>query len=170
MASEGKNNILISEALPGTWLYSHSFTTLHHSLIYELISSVPTLVTTISILATSYSLTASGFNLKNFLDSAVVTIDNVKGNELFPPSVFSFNLRKFMPMEEDEYAHLLEYYKTAYNNTSLKSYRQAVFAMFHENNGHEMSAFTGQIQYLFVSDIINLVTYQADRHVFAYVR
>ncbi|KAL0079608.1 hypothetical protein F4703DRAFT_1796777 [Phycomyces blakesleeanus] len=27
--------------------------------------------------------------------------------------------------------------------------------MFHENNGHGMSAFTGQIQYLFVSDIID---------------
>ncbi|KAL0079864.1 hypothetical protein F4703DRAFT_1796197 [Phycomyces blakesleeanus] len=45
-----------------------------------------------------------------------------------------------------------------------------VQAMFHENNDCEMSTFTGQIQYLFVSDIINPVTYQADRHTFAYVR
>ncbi|KAL0090984.1 hypothetical protein F4703DRAFT_1790936 [Phycomyces blakesleeanus] len=41
--------------------------------------------------------------------------------------------------------------------------------MFHENNDRGMSAFTGQIQYLFVSNIINPVTYQADRHTFAYV-
>ncbi|OAD68281.1 hypothetical protein PHYBLDRAFT_150464 [Phycomyces blakesleeanus NRRL 1555(-)] len=108
--------------------------TLHHFLIYELIGSVPTLATAISIPVTFYLLTAYGFNLKNFLDSAVVTIDNVKGNEPLPSSVFPLNLEKFMPMEEDKYTYLLEYYKAAYNNTSLKSYRQAVFGkMFCEH-------------------------------------
>ncbi|OAD66660.1 hypothetical protein PHYBLDRAFT_174952 [Phycomyces blakesleeanus NRRL 1555(-)] len=118
----------------------------------------------------SYLLTNYTFNLKNFLNSAAVTIDNVKSIEPLPPSSF----------------HLLEYYRPAYNNTSLRSYRQADFgqiymgsngmvwrgsvikAFVYENNDRRMSAFTGKTQCLFVSDIIDPITLQTDRHVFTY--
>ncbi|OAD72690.1 C2H2-type zinc finger transcription factor [Phycomyces blakesleeanus NRRL 1555(-)] len=166
------------------------------SLLYELVDSFPTLSTATTAIpavsAVPYLLTtSSGFNLKTFIDSAEVTIDNVKGNEPLPPSAFSLSLGEFVQMQEDEYAHLFEYYRMTYCDALLRGYQDAIFgqlfvnsmiqkmqsinvfvvqAMFHENNDCEMSTFTGQIQYLFVSDIINPVTYQADRHTFAYVR
>ncbi|KAL0091141.1 hypothetical protein F4703DRAFT_1970948 [Phycomyces blakesleeanus] len=180
-------------------------------LLYELIDSFPTLSTATTVIsavsAMPYlSTTSSGFNLKTFIDSAEVTIDNVKGNESLPPSAFPLSLGEFVQMQEDKYNHLLEYYCTAYCDASLRGYQEAIFGqlfmnnmiqkmqlinlfgqvytssngvvrhgsvlqtMFHENNDCGMSAFTGQIQYLFASNIINPVMYQADRHTFVYVR
>ncbi|OAD70083.1 hypothetical protein PHYBLDRAFT_71522 [Phycomyces blakesleeanus NRRL 1555(-)] len=181
------------------------------SLIYDLVDSFLTLVTvtaatTTTIVPTALylSTTSSGFNLKIFLASAEVNINNVKGNKPLRSSVFPLSLDEVFSMKEDEYVLLLELYCMAYSNTSLRGYQDVIFgqlfmnnmiqkmqpinllgqvykgsngivrhgsiiqAMFHENNNHEMSAFTGQIQYLFVSNIINPVTYQVDRHIFAY--
>ncbi|KAL0083261.1 hypothetical protein F4703DRAFT_1794826 [Phycomyces blakesleeanus] len=68
--------------------------------------------------------TSSGFNLKTFIDSAEVTIDNVKGNETLPPFTFPFGLGKFVQMQEDKYAHLLKYYRMSYCDASLRGYQE----------------------------------------------
>ncbi|OAD74828.1 hypothetical protein PHYBLDRAFT_144188 [Phycomyces blakesleeanus NRRL 1555(-)] len=114
--------------------------------------------------------TSSGFNLKTFIDSAEVTINNVKGNETLPPFTFPFGLGKFVQMQEDKYAHLLKYYRMSYCDASLRGYQEVIFVMFYEINNHRRSTFTSQIQYIFVNNIINPVTYQVDRHIFAYVK
>ncbi|OAD81284.1 hypothetical protein PHYBLDRAFT_138831 [Phycomyces blakesleeanus NRRL 1555(-)] len=162
------------------------------SLIYELVNSFSTLVTVTAATTTTivsaelYLLTtSSGFNLKTFLDSAEVNIDNVKGNEPLPPSAFSLSLddntllrgyqdtiigQLFLNnmIQKMQFINLLgQVYKGSNGVVRRDSIIQA---MFHKNNDHRMSAFTGQIQYLFVSDIINPATYQVDRHTFAYIR
>ncbi|OAD78084.1 hypothetical protein PHYBLDRAFT_141949 [Phycomyces blakesleeanus NRRL 1555(-)] len=111
------------------------------SLIYELVDSFPTLVTVTAATTTTIvptvpylSTTSSGFNLKTFLDSAEVNIDNVKGNEPLPPSTFPLGLGEFVQMQEDEYTHLLEYYRTAYCDASLRGYREAIFGQLFVNN------------------------------------
>ncbi|KAG2191502.1 hypothetical protein INT47_010971 [Mucor saturninus] len=165
-------------------------------------STATTTVTT----APYFQVASPRFDLKVFLDSAQFSTVNIKGNEPLPSSAFPLSLGQYERMVEEEYEHLLEFYRDSYDDDSLRSYQQASFgnvfvnnmiqkfpsinllgqiykgsngavrrgsyiqAIFQENNDRGISAFTGQIQYLFVNSLVNPQTLQPDNHTFAYVK
>ncbi|KAI9030155.1 hypothetical protein CLU79DRAFT_734356 [Phycomyces nitens] len=123
----------------------------HTFLISERVNNIPA----VTIVSTPYApISPTGFNLKNFLAFAESNIFGVKGNDPLPPSAHPLTLSAHSPMKEEEYAHLLEFYRTSYGNEYSRSYRDAVF-------GQKM--ISNMIQKI---PFINLL----DQHIFAYVK
>ncbi|OAD65118.1 hypothetical protein PHYBLDRAFT_153779 [Phycomyces blakesleeanus NRRL 1555(-)] len=74
---------------------------------------------------TVITLSSHPFRLQSFLLASSNPHLPPKGNEPLPPSTFPLQLKKSSLMDETDYAHLLQHYKTSYDLPDLVSYQYA---------------------------------------------
>ncbi|OAD74359.1 hypothetical protein PHYBLDRAFT_144807 [Phycomyces blakesleeanus NRRL 1555(-)] len=84
--------------------------------------------------ATISSIYQCTFHIQSFVKASEDPNVLVKGNEPLPPSTFPLSLKSATTMSDIHYAHLLQYYKVAYNNEQLVHFQQASESPYFVNN------------------------------------
>ncbi|KAL0073844.1 hypothetical protein F4703DRAFT_1936144 [Phycomyces blakesleeanus] len=142
--------------------------------------------------------TAHNFNLSSFLNSMNNT-DQTKGNEPLSEDCYLLKIGNYEPMKEQEYDHFLEFYHLRYESIYLRGYQEAVInlpfinniiqnmpsinllsqvykagsfiqASFQGTRTNAIKTYTGQIQHIFINDIVDHTPYKPLCHTFAYVK